>query len=74
MLHPLISEIAVLTNRAMYGISRTTLRAFSMEGVRGYTEKEAVEERLYFSKEDERALRNLLLKAKKQADRDELAA
>lgn len=36
-----------------------------MEGVRGYQEREAVEERLYFSKEDERAMRRLLSKAKK---------
>lgn len=41
-----------------------------MEGVKGYSERELTEERLYFSKEDERALRKLLSKAKKQADVD----
>lgn len=45
-----------------------------MEGIKGYSERELTEERLYFSKEDERALRKLLSKAKKQADVDPATA
>lgn len=43
-------------------------RFMALEGMKGYDDKEAAEERLFFKKEDEKLLRKLLNKVKAQAD------
>eukprot|EP01023_Acetabularia_acetabulum_P056047 TRINITY_DN64_c0_g1_i3.p2 TRINITY_DN64_c0_g1~~TRINITY_DN64_c0_g1_i3.p2 ORF type:complete len:109 (-),score=26.11 TRINITY_DN64_c0_g1_i3:282-608(-) len=48
----------------------STVRLFAMEGLPKYDEKERGEEALFFSKEDERAMRKLLSKVKQQAEAD----
>jgi hypothetical protein len=40
----------------------------SVDGVKGFNERESAMENLYFTKEDERLLRGLLTKVKKQSD------
>lgn len=44
------------------------LRCMSTDGVKGFHERESAIENLYFTKEDERLLRGLLSKVKKQSD------
>eukprot|EP01024_Parvocaulis_polyphysoides_P069583 TRINITY_DN852_c0_g1_i1.p4 TRINITY_DN852_c0_g1~~TRINITY_DN852_c0_g1_i1.p4 ORF type:complete len:109 (-),score=23.61 TRINITY_DN852_c0_g1_i1:347-673(-) len=55
---------------SLRSVACSTVRMFSMEGLPKYDEKERGEEALYFSKEDERAMRKLLSKVKQQADTD----
>jgi hypothetical protein len=43
-------------------------RAFGLQGMKGYDDKEAAEERLFFKKEDEKLLRGLLAKVRAQAE------
>ena len=44
------------------------VRCMSVDGVRGFKEHESAVENLYFNKEEERLLRGLLSKVKKQSD------
>jgi hypothetical protein len=46
----------------------TGVRGMAMSGVKGFNEHEQAVENMYFSKEDERLLRKLLTKVKKQTE------
>lgn len=46
----------------------SSTRGMSTAGLKGFNEHELAVENLHFSKEDERLLRNLLTKVKKQAE------
>jgi len=48
--------------------------AMATSGLKGFSEHETAVENQYFSKEDERVLRNLLNKVKKQSDQTDVAA
>jgi hypothetical protein len=74
----LISRSTPYTHSTMF-LSRATrpasrllqsvqLRCMSVDGVKGFNERESAMENLYFTKEDERLLRGLLTKVKKQSD------
>lgn len=43
-------------------------RGYAMQGMKGYDDREAAEERLFFKKEDEKLLRELLSKVRAQAE------
>ncbi|KAL4436834.1 hypothetical protein ABPG75_003973 [Micractinium tetrahymenae] len=49
-------------------------RSMSLAGMKGYDDKEAAEEMLFFKKEDERLLRRLLSKVRQQAEQHDMHA
>ncbi|KAI3425872.1 hypothetical protein D9Q98_007845 [Chlorella vulgaris] len=49
-------------------------RSMALQGMKGYDDKEAAEEMLFFKKEDERVLRRLLSKVRKSAEQHDVHA
>ncbi|KAL4432577.1 hypothetical protein ABPG77_000514 [Micractinium sp. CCAP 211/92] len=49
-------------------------RSMAMSGLKGYDDKEAAEEMLFFKKEDEKLLRRLLSKVRQQAEQHDVHA
>jgi len=63
-------SLAGRTNAPGFLASSQTLlqRRGAMQGMKGYDDKEAAEERLFFKKEEEKLLRELLSKVRAQAE------
>lgn len=63
---PLLAKSSALECLSVSSVS--SKRTYGMQGMKGYDDREAAEERLFFKKEDEKLLRELLSKVRAQAE------
>ena len=68
---PSLTPLLAAKNATLEFVSAGSIgskRGYALQGMKGYDDKEAAEERLFFKKEDEKLLRELLSKVRAQAE------